>query len=226
VALPARRSRLRGLFHHKDADWKDNTADRLAGVAEELAKMPTTTSWTSPTTCRRPWQRNAVAARDRPVDGSRYELAVYSGEYHALGFKRPEFYRSRSGGAFESELQLFSGGPATWPSIFISARVIGAYQRPERRAHAGHRVRPLRGCHCRRAGHWVPGQSGARRRIAAGLPEGARGVAGPSALSTYTASLLARLMRNVRRRRAVHPEKGSPDDLGSRPLQWARRRAG
>jgi hypothetical protein len=38
------------------------------------------------------------------------ELAVYTGEYRRHGFQGGlNWYRSRSGGAFESELQLFSG---------------------------------------------------------------------------------------------------------------------
>jgi hypothetical protein len=60
------------------------------------------------------------------------ELAVYAGEYQRNGFQGGlNWYRSRTGGAFESELQLFSGRTIDQPSIFISGKSDwGVYQRP------------------------------------------------------------------------------------------------
>src|SRR5258708_10320721 len=60
------------------------------------------------------------------------ELAVYAGEYGRNGFQGGlNWYRSRSGGAFEAELQLFSGRTIDVPSIFISGKSDwGVYQRP------------------------------------------------------------------------------------------------
>jgi pimeloyl-ACP methyl ester carboxylesterase len=60
------------------------------------------------------------------------ELAVYAGEYRRNGFQGGlNWYRSRTSGAFESELQLFSGRTIDVPSIFISGKSDwGVYQRP------------------------------------------------------------------------------------------------
>jgi pimeloyl-ACP methyl ester carboxylesterase len=60
------------------------------------------------------------------------ELRVYAEEYGRNGFQGGlNWYRSRSGGAFEAELQLFSGRTVDVPSIFISGKSDwGVYQRP------------------------------------------------------------------------------------------------
>ena len=60
------------------------------------------------------------------------ELAVYAGEYQREGFQGGlNWYRARSGGEFESELQLFAGRTIDVPSIFISGSSDwGVYQRP------------------------------------------------------------------------------------------------
>jgi pimeloyl-ACP methyl ester carboxylesterase len=87
------------------------------------------------------------------------ELAVYAGEYQRNGFQGGlNWYRSRSSGAFESELQLFSGRTIDVPSIFISGKSDwGVYQRPGA-------VERMQGTACTRmvachllegAGHWV-----------------------------------------------------------------------
>src|SRR5258707_893580 len=87
------------------------------------------------------------------------ELAVYAGEYQRNGFQGGlNWYRSRSGGAFESELQLFSGRTIDVPSIFISGkRDWGGYQRPGavERMQASACTKMV-GCHLLDgAGHWV-----------------------------------------------------------------------
>jgi pimeloyl-ACP methyl ester carboxylesterase len=60
------------------------------------------------------------------------ELAVYAGEYERNGFQGGlNWYRSRTSGAFEAELQLFSGRTIDVPSIFISGKSDwGVHQRP------------------------------------------------------------------------------------------------
>ena len=87
------------------------------------------------------------------------ELAVYAGEYERNGFQGGlNWYRSRTSGAFESELQLFSGRTIDVPSIFISGKSDwGVYQRPGA-------LEKMRNEACTRmvgvhlldgAGHWV-----------------------------------------------------------------------
>src|SRR3989442_11900021 len=121
-------------------------ADALAGaVAKE---------WPSP--------EESAACRWLPDD----ELAVYAGEYGRHGFQGGlNWYRSRSGGAFESELQLFSGRTIDVPSIFISGKSDwGVYQRPgavERMQDTA--CTRFAGCHLLDgAGHWVQQEQAAR----------------------------------------------------------------
>jgi len=61
-----------------------------------------------------------------------HELAVYAAEYQRNGFQGGlNWYRSRTGGAFDNELQLFSGRTIDVPSIFISGKSDwGVYQQP------------------------------------------------------------------------------------------------
>jgi pimeloyl-ACP methyl ester carboxylesterase len=126
---------LRAYFHHKSADWKQNRPHRLAGwTAEELAKMPTyyimDLADDMPAAVAKEMPSPAeIAACQWLTDR---DLAVYAGEYQRNGFQGGlNWYRSRSGGAFESELQLFSGKTIDAPSIFISGNSDwGVYQRP------------------------------------------------------------------------------------------------
>jgi pimeloyl-ACP methyl ester carboxylesterase len=160
---------LRAYFHHKSADWKENTPHRLASwSAEELAKMPTyyimdlADDMPAGVAKEMPSAAEIAACPWLPDR----ELAVYAGEYQRNGFQGGlNWYRSRSGGAFESELQLFSGRTIDVPSIFISGKSDwGVYQRPGA-------VERMQGTACTRmvachlldgAGHWVQ-QEQARR---------------------------------------------------------------
>ena len=126
---------LRAYFHHKSADWKDNRPHALAAwSAEELAKMPTYyimdlfDDMPAAVAKEMPSAAEIAACRWLPDD----ELAVYAGEYERNGFQGGlNWYRSRTSGAFESELQLFSGRTIDVPSIFISGKSDwGVYQRP------------------------------------------------------------------------------------------------
>jgi pimeloyl-ACP methyl ester carboxylesterase len=153
---------LRAYFHHKSADWKENRPHRLGSwSAEQLAKMPTyyimDLADDMPATVAKEMPSAAEIAACRWLPDS--ELAVYAGEYQRNGFQGGlNWYRSRSGGAYEGELQLFSGRTIDVPSIFISGKSDwGVYQRPgavERmQEHACPRmvgVHLLDG-----AGHWV-----------------------------------------------------------------------
>jgi pimeloyl-ACP methyl ester carboxylesterase len=160
---------LRAYFHHKSADWKENKPHRLASwSAEELAKMPTyyimdlADDMPAGVAKEMPSAAEIAACQWLPDR----ELAVYAGEYQRNGFQGGlNWYRSRSSGAFESELQLFSGRTIDVPSIFISGKSDwGVYQRPGA-------VERMQGTACTRmvachlldgAGHWVQ-QEQARR---------------------------------------------------------------
>jgi pimeloyl-ACP methyl ester carboxylesterase len=153
---------LRAYFHHKSADWKDNRPHKLAGwTAEELAKMPTyyimDLADDMPVGVAKEMPSAAEIAANKWLPES--ELAVYAGEYIRNGFQGGlNWYRSRTGGAFEAELQLFSGKTIDVPSIFISGTSDwGVYQRPGS-------VERMNGTSCTKmtgihlldgAGHWV-----------------------------------------------------------------------
>jgi pimeloyl-ACP methyl ester carboxylesterase len=160
---------LRAYFHHKSADWKQNRPHPLAAwSAEELAKMPTyyimDLADDMPTAVAKemPSRQEIAACRWLPDD----ELAVYAGEYERTGFQGGlNWYRSRSGGAFEAELQLFSGRTIDVPSIFISGKSDwGVHQRPgvvERMQDTA--CTRMVGCHLLDgAGHWVQQEQAAR----------------------------------------------------------------
>jgi pimeloyl-ACP methyl ester carboxylesterase len=126
---------LRAYFHHKSADWKGNKPHRLAAwSAEELAKMPTyyimdlADDMPAAVAKEMPSAAEIAACQWLPDR----ELAVYAGEYGRNGFQGGlNWYRSRSGGAFESELEMFSGRTIDVPSVFISGSSDwGVYQRP------------------------------------------------------------------------------------------------
>jgi pimeloyl-ACP methyl ester carboxylesterase len=153
---------LRAYFHHKSADWKENRPYRLAAwSAEELAKMPTyyimDLADDMPAAVAKEMPSAAeIAACEWLPDR---ELAVYAGEYQRNGFQGGlNWYRSRTSGAFESELQLFAGRTIDVPSIFISGKSDwGVQQRPgafERMQQAA--CAQMVGCHLLDgAGHWV-----------------------------------------------------------------------
>jgi pimeloyl-ACP methyl ester carboxylesterase len=87
------------------------------------------------------------------------ELRVYSGEYERTGFQGGlNWYRARTGGLFDAELQLFSGRTIDVPSVFIAGKSDwGTYQRPgnfERMKQIA--CTRMLGCHLiDGAGHWV-----------------------------------------------------------------------
>lgn len=160
---------LRAYYHHKSADWKDNKPHKLDGwTATELAKMPTyyimdlADDMPAAVAKEMPSPAEIAACRWLPDD----ELAVYAGEYQRNGFQGGlNWYRSRSGGAFESELQLFSGKTIDVPSIFISGKSDwGVYQRPgavERMNGAA--CTAMTGVHLLDgAGHWVQQEQAVR----------------------------------------------------------------
>jgi len=153
---------LRGYFHYKSADWTDNKPFRLKSwTAGELAKMPTyyimelKKNMAETVATEMPSTAQIAACRWLPES----ELAVYSAEYERNGFQGGlQWYRSRTEGRYESELQLFSGRTIDVPSMFIAGKSDwGTYQRPgnfERMQESA--CTRLLGCHLiDGAGHWV-----------------------------------------------------------------------
>ena len=153
---------LRGYFHYKSADWTDNKPFRLKSwTAGELAKMPTyyimelKKNMAETVATEMPSTAQIAACRWLPES----ELAVYSAEYERNGFQGGlQWYRSRTEGRYESELQLFSGRTIDVPSMFIAGKSDwGTYQRPgnfERMQESA--CTRMLGCHLiDGAGPWV-----------------------------------------------------------------------
>jgi pimeloyl-ACP methyl ester carboxylesterase len=153
---------LRGYFHHKSADWTGNNPFPLKSwTAGELAKMPTyyimDLNKNMAETVAPEMPSPAQIADCRWLPDS--ELRVYSAEYQRTGFQGGlHWYRSRTQGLYDSELQLFSGRTIDVPSMFIAGKSDwGTYQRPgnfERMQQNA--CTQMRGCHLiDGAGHWV-----------------------------------------------------------------------
>jgi pimeloyl-ACP methyl ester carboxylesterase len=160
---------LRAYFHHKSADWKANKPHRLAAwSAEELAKMPTyyimdlADDMATGVAKEMPSPAGIAACQWLPDR----ELAVYAQEYGRNGFQGGlNWYRSRTGGAYEAELQLFSGRTIDVPSLFVSGLSDwGVYQRPGAfEKMQGTSCTNMVGCHLLDgAGHWVQQEQAAR----------------------------------------------------------------
>ncbi len=153
---------LRAYYHYKSADWPGNQPFRLAGAtASELALMPTyyimdlhrdmaeTVGMEMPSA-------DTVAACQWLPDR---ELQVYRGEFERTGFQGGlQWYRCRTQGIGNAELQVFSGRTIDVPSMFIAGvhdwgihQKYGALDRMQDTACVD-----MRGCHLlNRAGHWV-----------------------------------------------------------------------
>jgi hypothetical protein len=120
---------LRGYFHYKSADWIGNKPFPLKSwTAGELAKMPTyyimdlDKNMAKTVAAEMPSAAEIAVCRWLPEG----ELAVYSGAYGRTGFQGGlQWYRSRTEGRFDSELQLFSGRTIDVPSLFIAGKSPG-----------------------------------------------------------------------------------------------------
>ncbi len=126
---------LRGYFHYKSADWTGNRPFPLnSWIAGELAKMPTyyimdlNKNMAETVAPEMPSPAQIAACRWLPDS----ELRVYSAEYQRTGFQGGlHWYRSRTQGLYDAELQLFSGRTIDVPSMFIAGKSDwGTYQRP------------------------------------------------------------------------------------------------
>jgi pimeloyl-ACP methyl ester carboxylesterase len=117
---------LRAYYHYKSADWKGNTPHRLASwTAGELAKLPTYYIMELDKGMAEsvaPFMPNAaeVAACKWLTED---ELGVYSAEFARTGFQGGlNWYRCRTSGRFDGELEVFSGRTIDVPACFISGR--------------------------------------------------------------------------------------------------------
>jgi pimeloyl-ACP methyl ester carboxylesterase len=153
---------LRAYFHHKSADWKQNRPHRLASwSAAELAKMPTyyimdLADDMATTVAKEMPSASEIATCKWLPD---HELAVYTDEYQRNGFQGGlNWYRTRTSGAFDNELQLFSDRTIDVPSIFIAGKSdLGVYQQPGVLERMQERAcTKMVGCTLfEGAGHWV-----------------------------------------------------------------------
>ena len=153
---------LRAYYHHKSADWKDNTPYPLQGwTANELAKLPTYyvmdfSKDMAGTVAEEMPSADAIAANKWLPDS---EHAFYSAEYARTGFQGGlQWYRCGTSGVFTAELETWSGRRIDVPSCFISGKQDwGTYQRPGFfEAMQTTACTRMLGCHLLDgAGHWV-----------------------------------------------------------------------
>jgi pimeloyl-ACP methyl ester carboxylesterase len=153
---------LRGYFHYKSANWAGNKPFPLKSwTAGELAKMPTyyimdlNKNMAETVAPEMPSAAEIASCQWLPEN----ELRVYSAEYERTGFQGGlQWYRARTQGLYDAELQLFSGRTIDVPSMFIAGKSDwGTYQRPgnfERMKQSA--CTRMLGCHLiDGAGHWV-----------------------------------------------------------------------
>jgi pimeloyl-ACP methyl ester carboxylesterase len=126
---------LRAYYHHKSADWKANKPFELKGwAADELAKMPTyyimDLADGMAETVGKEMPSPTEVANNKWLPDS--ELKVYSEEYRRTGFQGGlNWYRVRTSGRANGELEVFSGRTVDVPASFISGRSDwGIYQSP------------------------------------------------------------------------------------------------
>ena len=153
---------MRAYYHHKSADWAANKPHRLASwSAEELAKLPTyyvmdrDRGMAESVAPEMPSAAEIAACRWLTED----ELRVYSTEFARTGFQGGlQWYRCRTVGRYNAELEIFSGRTIDVPSCFIAgASDWGVFQRPgDFEAMQTRACTEMRGCHLvDGAGHWV-----------------------------------------------------------------------
>ena len=126
---------LRAYYHHKSADWKANKPFPLTGwTADELAKMPTYYIMDLAEGMAETVAKEMPSAAE--IAGNKWltpaEMKVYGDEYGRTGFQGGlNWYRVRTSGRFNAEMELFSGRTIDVPSTFISgASDWGIHQGP------------------------------------------------------------------------------------------------
>jgi pimeloyl-ACP methyl ester carboxylesterase len=153
---------LRGYYHVKSADWKQNRPFRLTAFsASELAKMPTyyamdLANGMAATVAEEMPSADEIAACRWLTEE---ELSIYSGEFGRTGFQGGlQWYRC-SYGQYAAELEVFSGRTIDVPACFIAGKSDwGVYQNPGvfERMQTATVCPQWRGAHLvDGAGHWV-----------------------------------------------------------------------
>ena len=153
---------LRAYYHHKSADWRDNTPFKLkAWSAAELEKMPTyyimdlAQGMAETVASEMPSAAEIAACRWLTED----ELSVYSTEFSRTGFQGGlNWYRCRTAGKPNADLEIFAGRTIDQPSCFIAgASDWGVYQKPgDFEQMQTQACTQMLGCHLvPGAGHWV-----------------------------------------------------------------------
>jgi pimeloyl-ACP methyl ester carboxylesterase len=153
---------LRAYYHYKSADWEQNKPSPLkAWAASELAKLPTyyvmelDQGMAETVAPEMPSAAEIAACKWLPDE----ELKVYSAEYGRTGFQGGlQWYRCRTTGRYEAELEVFAGRTIDVPSCFIAGKSDwGIYQKPGDIERMQDTVcTQMLGCHLiEGAGHWV-----------------------------------------------------------------------
>jgi pimeloyl-ACP methyl ester carboxylesterase len=152
---------LRAYFHMKSADWSRNEPFPLSSwTADELAKMPAyyimdlDKDMVATVATEMPSAEQIATCRWLPDS----ELSVYSAEYGRTGFQGGLNWYRWTSGAYDAELQLFSGRTIDVPAMFIAGKSDwGIFQVPgsiERMQNSA--CTRMLGCHLiDGAGHWV-----------------------------------------------------------------------
>ncbi|NJO23841.1 MAG: alpha/beta fold hydrolase [Sphingomonadales bacterium] len=153
---------LRAYYHHKSADWMQNTPYPLtAWTAQELAKLPTYYVMELGKTMAETVAPEMPTAAEIAVCRwlTEEELRVYSSEFARIGFQGGlQWYRCRTVGKFDAELETYSGRTIDVPSLFIAGKSDwGVHQAPGAIKTMQARVcTQMQGCHLvDGAGHWV-----------------------------------------------------------------------
>ena len=153
---------LRAYYHFKSADWPGNKPTPLASWSDtELAKLPTYyvmelhKGMAETVAAEMPSAAGIAACRWLTED----ELKVYSGEFARTGFQGGlQWYRCRTTGRFNGELEIFSGRSIDVPSCFIAGKSDwGIHQQPGSIATMQRSAcTQMRFCELvEGAGHWV-----------------------------------------------------------------------
>lgn len=126
---------LRAYYHHKSADWKENTPFPLSSwTATELAQMPTYYIMDLDDTMPEAVAKYMPTCQE--IQSCEWltdpELQVYVSEYGRTGFQGGlNWYRSAASIINRQQLELFTGMKINVPAMFISGRQDwGTYQRP------------------------------------------------------------------------------------------------
>ena len=153
---------LRAYYHHKSANWKQNRPFPLkAWSADELAKLPTyyvmdLEKGMAETVAAEMPSASEIAACEWLTED---ELSVYSAEFARTGFQGGlHWYRCRTAGAPNADLELFSGRPIDVPSCFIAGTGDwGVFQKPGdfEQMHTSACTQMLGSHLVDGAGHWV-----------------------------------------------------------------------